>query len=126
MDKNNHLIMLMQLLLAHVSRLRCFGGVGSLDKKTAEREKLLLDAANVVCGERQEQYGDIEDCFEIIADLWTGYLDTGVTKRDVANMMILLKVARNKNCSHRDNWVDIAGYAACGAEIEHNFEKLFA
>lgn len=45
-------------------------------------------------------------------------IDTAVCARDVANMMVLLKVARNKASWHRDNWVDIAGYAACGAEVD--------
>ena len=32
-------------------------------------------------------------------------------------MMALLKIARVKyNPRHADSWVDIAGYAACGAE----------
>jgi len=51
------------------------------------------------------------------------YMDIAVEPRDVANMMILLKVARNNHAhpddpGHRDNWVDIAGYAACGAEVD--------
>ena len=37
---------------------------------------------------------------------------------DVANMMILLKLARAKqNPDHLDNFVDIAGYAACNYDI---------
>ncbi|MDU0991272.1 MAG: DUF6378 domain-containing protein, partial [Enterococcus faecium] len=59
-----------------------------------------------------------EDCFADIAVFWAMYLDTAVCARDVANMMVLLKVARNKASWHRDNWVDIAGYAACGAEVD--------
>ncbi|WP_051353749.1 DUF6378 domain-containing protein [Atopobium fossor] len=86
----------------------------------SEREKLLQDAKNVVCGERQNQYGDIEDSFNTIANLWRAYLSTDIASDDVANMMILLKIARNKGGVHRDNWVDIAGYAACGSEIDAN------
>ena len=81
-----------------------------------EREKLLDDAKKIVCGERDKQYGTIEDNFGFIANLWTVYTGVGIEARDVANMMILLKIARNTNSGHRDNWVDIAGYAACGAE----------
>ena len=34
-------------------------------------------------------------------------------------MLILLKVARIKSGKKKnDNWIDIAGYAACGGEIE--------
>jgi hypothetical protein len=33
-------------------------------------------------------------------------------------MMILMKVARLSNQSnHLDSWTDVAGYAACGANI---------
>jgi hypothetical protein len=33
-------------------------------------------------------------------------------------MLALLKVARiRSNPKHADNWIDIAGYAACGGEI---------
>lgn len=40
-------------------------------------------------------------------------------ERDVAMMMILLKVARDVSGeSKRDNLVDIAGYAACAAECK--------
>ena len=38
--------------------------------------------------------------------------------RDVAVMMILLKIARVASSKKSDNWVDIAGYAACGGEID--------
>jgi hypothetical protein len=37
---------------------------------------------------------------------------------EVAALMILMKLARlANNRAHRDSWADIAGYAACGADI---------
>ncbi|WP_454946256.1 DUF6378 domain-containing protein [Cryptobacterium curtum] len=89
----------------------------SLDGKS-ERKRLLQDAIKITCKDRADAYGDVEDNFGDIAELWTVYLGVNVERRDVANMMILLKVARNNNPGHRDNWVDIAGYAACGAEVD--------
>lgn len=89
-----------------------------------EREQLLEDAKKIVCGERAEQYGDVEYCFEKIAALWTVYLEMPLYPRDVANLMILLKIARNLDIGHRDNWVDIAGYAACGAECDSRFYPI--
>ena len=83
-----------------------------------DREMLLEAARAAVCGERAEAYGNLEDNFSGIAAFWTFYLGFNVTAHDVANMMILLKVARNSTSGHRDNWVDIAGYAACGAEVD--------
>ena len=88
-----------------------------------ERSRLLEDARKVVCCDREIKYGFVEDNFWDIARMWGVYLGVDLERRDVANMMILLKVARNNHAhpddlGHRDNWVDIAGYAACGAEVD--------
>lgn len=53
----------------------------------------------------------------MIAALWTAYTGTDVTPKDVAMMMALLKIARAKAGSKPDTYIDLAGYAACGAEI---------
>jgi len=75
--------------------------------------------------ERSDEYGEPEDSFDTIAELWNGFLrgggiaDPNLDGADVANMMILLKVARNSQGHyHEDNWVDIAGYAESGARVE--------
>lgn len=77
----------------------------------------LKAAAECVCGSREEDYGSPEDNFAVIAGLWTAYTGTAVTPKDVAMMMALLKIARAKAGSKPDTYVDLAGYAACGAEI---------
>ena len=86
------------------------------------REKVLNTALQRVAAKPQE-YGAPENSFSLIADLWSDYLSTKngaieLMPADVANMMILLKVARNAQGNKEDTWVDIAGYAACGAEVE--------
>ena len=91
------------------------------------RSEILTAAQSIVSCDRETQYGPPEDSFQLIAQLWTAYLKhklsgqprCKLTSKDVAIMMILLKIARIENGkSHIDNWVDIAGYAACGGEIE--------
>lgn len=77
----------------------------------------LKAAAECVCGSREEDYGSPEDNFAVIAALWTAYTGTDVTPKDVAMMMALLKIARAKAGSKPDTYIDLAGYAACGAEI---------
>ncbi len=77
----------------------------------------LKAAAECVCGSREEDYGSPEDNFAVIAGLWTAYTGADVTPKDVAMMMALLKIARAKAGSKPDTYVDLAGYAACGAEI---------
>lgn len=82
------------------------------------RGEILNEANSIVNGARADAYGGPEDSFNVIASLWTSYLGRSVSAVDVAAMMALLKIARLKQSpGHRDSWVDIAGYAACGAEI---------
>ncbi len=83
------------------------------------RTEILNHANQIINGERQEAYGAPEDNFEKIAAMWSIYLDADITPKDVAAMMILLKTARVASGQNvTDNWVDIAGYAACGGEIQ--------
>lgn len=77
----------------------------------------LKAAAECVCGSREEDYGSPEDNFAVIAALWTAYTGADVMPKDVAMMMALLKIARAKAGSKPDTYIDLAGYAACGAEI---------
>lgn len=86
------------------------------------REKVLNAALQRVTA-KPDEYGEPENSFSLIADLWSDYLSPKngaieLMPADVANMMILLKIARNTQGNKDDNWVDIAGYAACGAEVE--------
>lgn len=71
------------------------------------------EASELVNGDRQADYGDMNDSFTRIAALWTAYLGYHVDKFDVAKMMILLKVSRARNGNHRDSYVDIVGYVEC-------------
>lgn len=82
----------------------------------------VLNAASQRVAAKPEEYGEPENVFSLIADLWSDYLSIKngaieLMPADVANMMILLKVARNAQGNKDDTWVDIAGYAACGAEV---------
>ena len=80
--------------------------------------KDLLESALRATTERGVEYGKPEDNFATIARLWRAYLGVAVNAQDVAMMMVLFKVARAKSApGHGDNLVDIAGYAACAAEL---------
>jgi hypothetical protein len=80
------------------------------------RRAILTDASLCVCIDRNVQYGEPEDNFDVIAGMWSAYLGVPVTAGAVADMMILFKVGRNATAERasRDTYVDIAGYAACG------------
>lgn len=89
----------------------------------------ILEAANrCVCGDRDRDYGSPEDSFYTIAEFWTTYVKArcaapgsvvDIGPVDVAAMMALLKIARiSSGHAKNDNWIDLAGYAACGGEME--------
>lgn len=82
------------------------------------RKETLEEAIRCVCSDRESQYGTPEDNFRIIADLWSAYKGIVFSPVDVAMMMSLLKIARVKSgTGTADSFVDLAGYAACGAEL---------
>lgn len=87
------------------------------------RQDILDAAAKCVNGDRDRQYGSPEDSFQLVASFWNAYLGIpngeGIKPRDVAAMMALLKIARISGpACNSDNWIDLAGYAACGGEVE--------
>ena len=81
------------------------------------RKECLDEAAKCVLQDRNSSYGGPEDSFGVIAKFWSVYLGRKVYPHDVAMMMALLKIVRIKgNKGYADGYIDLAGYAACGAE----------
>lgn len=85
------------------------------------REECLETARECVTKDRAKSYGDAEDNFSNIAKIWNAQgvriNKRKVTATDVALMMVGMKLARLRyNPEHKDSWIDIAGYAACGME----------
>ena len=82
------------------------------------RTECLQAAEKIITGERENIYGSPEDNFKLIARFWSHCLRYNIEPIDVANMMTLLKMARAATGKfNADNYVDIAGYAACACEI---------
>lgn len=90
------------------------------------RMALLREALAITSKDRHTAYGQPEDNFQNIADNWNVYLRQrfggsapSLNSMDVAYLMILMKMARlATNQTHRDSLVDVAGYAACGADCQ--------
>lgn len=97
------------------------------------RSECLDKAKEIVNGARQENYGSPEKNFANIALYWSVYLSRDIKPTDVALMMVLMKLARLENKpDHEDSWIDIAGYAANGAElatycgeVNESFKRMF-
>lgn len=85
------------------------------------RAETLEKAKACICGQRENEYGSPENNFNAIAMFWSVYKGVQFTANDVAMMMALLKIARIRTgTATDDSYVDLAGYAACGAEINSN------
>ena len=76
-----------------------------------ETKNVLNQALDIISGKRG---GYPEDVFVLISKYWGTFLGIDIRPRDVAIMMMLLKIARihpDLDQWNQDNAVDIAGYA---------------
>lgn len=78
---------------------------------------VLAEADKIVNGSRQTDYGTGEKNLTRIAAMWSAYLGTHISPRQVSMMMVLLKVSRDAHKEKRDNLVDLAGYAALAEQV---------
>jgi len=88
-------------------------------------------ASELIGGQRNRQHGAKRRNFENIATLWQAWLDILATKQskpsttlsshDIGIMMVLMKAARTQTGqTNLDDYIDMAGYAACAGEIIQN------
>lgn len=93
------------------------------------RSGVLLEAESLINGERNIAYGKPTQNFDNIGEFFTTRLrhklkdGERITAPDVADLMILLKLARSIANPKRDNYVDIAGYAGCGWECQDELNR---
>lgn len=82
-----------------------------------KRDVVLTTAGTLISGERDKTYGDATESFAKIGKVWGAILDTEITAAQVAMLMAGLKIVRlSSTPGHDDSWIDLAGYAALGAE----------
>jgi len=91
----------------------------------APRVEALREAARIIAGDRDVQYGGPEDNFTRIATIWSVLFGRDFTTEDVAMAMVGLKMARYASNSgfQPDTWIDIAGYAGCGYEVGQKLQE---
>lgn len=99
------------------------------------RKLCLEKAKECVLHDRNNTYGgEPEESFSTIAKLWDVYLgnrlyrdfeESVIDATDVAIMMALLKIGRIiTGYYHEDNYIDLAGYAACAMECAADAEGI--
>jgi hypothetical protein len=92
------------------------------------RKEVLLEAADLITGDRNKTYGSPTQNFTDTARIWSALLRPKLTEDiapgEVAMLMVALKLARMVAQPKRDNWVDIAGYAGCGYEADSESGRI--
>jgi hypothetical protein len=80
--------------------------------------QILQTAEKLVSTDRSKTHGDKKVNHQNIASLWSAYLDFNISPKDVAILMVLLKLARTKAGQHNiDDYVDACGYSAIAGEL---------
>lgn len=97
------------------------------DPELPPRAQLLAEASALITRDRNNQYGPPDQDFSRTAAALNAYgycrVDANDTvhpieSADIAKVMIMLKLSRSMWQKKRDTWVDIAGYAGCGFEVD--------
>ena len=81
---------------------------------TQRRDQVIDEAKRLISGDRREQYG--ENTFKTLAVMWSAYLGAEIKAHQVAEMLALLKIARNRHKPKLDSYIDGIGYLALAAE----------
>ncbi|MCZ4505888.1 DUF6378 domain-containing protein [Rhodococcus ruber] len=94
----------------------------NVKERTVSEQKpasILDEAASIVAGSRATEYGEgAENSLPRIAAYWSTYLGRELSARDAANMMVLLKMARESHKPKRDNHTDAIGYMLLAEQCE--------
>lgn len=93
------------------------------ERKQSLRKELLDEVAGLILGDRNIQYGpphvDFQRTADMVSAMWGHKLKDGIRieAHEVAQFLAIVKLSRLQwSPDRRDNWTDLAGYAACGFE----------
>tara|TARA_R100000951_G_scaffold21510_1_gene17911 strand:+ start:7605 stop:7880 length:276 start_codon:yes stop_codon:yes gene_type:complete len=82
------------------------------------RADVPIEAAGLIEGDRNQEYGDPREMHQRAADIYNAYRGAMLTAHDVAMLLLSVKLARLAHMpDHRDSYVDICGYAGIAYEI---------
>ena len=91
---------------------------------TEPRKAMLHHAAELITGDRNKTYGTPTQNFTDTAKIWSVQLrhmlkdGVEITPALVSQLMMSLKLCRLIASPTADTYIDIAGYAGCGYEVE--------
>jgi len=91
---------------------------GNTEENKIYHESVLLEAEQLVNGDRNDDYGHPLDDFTKTAKFWSVIAGVEITAEQVGLMMCALKISRHMNRPKRDNLSDLAGYSETIAMCE--------
>lgn len=71
---------------------------------------LASEAVATMMGPRMTTHGDPTVTLARIAGMWGAYIGTDISTADVAQMMVLVKIARTRGGYDRDHFLDAIAY----------------
>jgi hypothetical protein len=84
---------------------------GDVSRETGALDNILIEADKLINGDRRKDYGDPGEMFQKIADIFKLLSGIDMNKREVALMMVALKLSRmSYNPTKRDSYTDLAAY----------------
>ena len=87
------------------------------------RTQIINEAAVLINGDREHEYGTPADNFQRVADLWYAFDDSKIEPWQVCIKLALLKIGRLGGPKpSRDSFVDAVGYIALAAELSMQSE----
>jgi hypothetical protein len=93
-------------------------GKDSSASSVYNRERVLAEARELIDGDRDKDYGPAYVNHDRIARIWEVILGIPIEPSQVALCMAGVKMARLVHTLDKaDSWVDLAAYAALGAEM---------
>lgn len=100
----------------------------STSEQARGNQSILAEADQIAGESRSRDYGHPYDNHKRIADIWNVQiahrLSSPIRPREVALLMIGLKLAREVNSQKRDNLIDAAGYVKCVDMIDQREAEL--
>ena len=82
------------------------------------QDSILTEAHALVYGQKEQLYGDATADMERVATMWTAILGTPVEPWQIPLCMVAIKLSRLCHKRYKDGWVDVAGWADVGAQVD--------
>lgn len=88
------------------------------------RGKILREAERLVCEEREAQYCDPHEMFEMVAQIWSIRVGKPMSAAFVCSLMADLKQVRAQlGAPNPDNYTDACGYLALAGELSQRGDR---